>query len=313
MRILVIGAGATGGYYGGKLALAGRDVTFLVRERRRAQLARTGLMLRTPDGDATLPAPKLIGNEELAATAPFDLILLAVKAYAFDQAVEDFAPAVGAETMILPLLNGMRHLDALDARFTPHNVLGGLCRIVGDMDDDGRVIQMTDLSELAYGERSGEQTERILRVDAAMRDAGFVATLAPSILAMMWFKWMLLCSLGSINAVTRGTIGDVRAVSTHDEIGLRLEQRILNETIAVATAHGYPPDAKSLHILQTLLTEKGSKFHSSMYRDLVRGNAVEAEQIVGDMVRRARAHGLDTPLLEAAYVNLSVYEQKRLG
>jgi 2-dehydropantoate 2-reductase len=311
MRILVIGAGSTGGFYGGRLALAGRDVTFLVRDRRRQQLERTGLILRTPEGEESL-TPNLIAANDLAAAGHFDLILLGVKAYAFDAAVEDFVPAVGPETMILPLLNGMRHLDALDARFTPHNVLGGLCRIVGDMDADGRILQMTPLSELAYGERSREHTPRIARLDATMQGTGFDATLAPDILASMWVKWMLLASLGSVNALTRGSIGQIEAIHDLDGAGTRFALNVLNEAMAVATAYGYAPSTQSLAMMHQRITEAGSSLESSMYRDLSRGNPVEADQIVGDMVLRARTRGVPTPLLEAAFVSLRVYEQKRV-
>jgi 2-dehydropantoate 2-reductase len=310
MKILVIGAGATGGYYGGRLALAGRDVTFLVRARRAEQLRRNGLVLRTPAGEQSL-TPKLISAQELPSADAFDLILLSVKAYAFDAALDDFAPAVGPQTMILPLLNGMRHLDTLSARFGDHAVLGGLCRIIGDMDADGRVLQMTALNELAYGERSRELTPRIQQVDATLKGCGFDAVLSPDILAAMWVKWMLLASLGSINALTRGSIGAVAAIDALDGIGVRLENRVLNEAISVATAYGYAPDEPSLRMMRQRLTERGSPLESSMYRDLTRGNPVEADQIVGDMVTRARAKNIDTPLLEAAYVQLSVYTQSR--
>jgi 2-dehydropantoate 2-reductase len=310
MRILVIGAGATGGFYGGRLAHAGRDVTFLVRGKRAEALRKNGLTVVTPTETFTIQ-PKLISAAELSAAGAFDLILLSVKAYAFDAAVRDFAAAVGSETMILPVLNGMRHLDALDARFGSEHVLGGLCRIIGDMDADGRVLQMTPLNDLVYGERSKEVTPRIEAVDAQLKGVGFNAKLAPDILSMMWFKWMLLCSQGTINTLARGTTGQVRAVELFDEIGLRFQTSVLEETMAVAKAHGYPPSPELEHILRTQLTERDSPFTTSMYRDLIRGNPVEADQIVGDMISRARKLNVATPLIEAAYVQLRVYEDSR--
>jgi 2-dehydropantoate 2-reductase len=310
MRILIIGAGATGGFYGGRLAHAGRDVTFLVRGKRAEALRRDGLTVTTPTETFTV-IPKLIAASELAAAGTFHLILLGVKAYAFDAAVDDFVPAVGPETMILPLLNGMRHLDALDTRFGPARVLGGLCRIVGDMDSEGHILQMTPLSDLAYGERSRELTSRIESVDAVLRGAGFNAVLSPDILAAMWVKWTLLSSLGSINALARGSIGAIRALTAFDGIGERFEIRVLEEAMAVATAHGFPPDAKSEAMMRQRLSEPGSTLESSMYRDLTRGNPVEVDQIVGDMIARARAKSVPTPLLEAAFIQLKLYEALR--
>lgn len=311
MKILVVGAGATGGFYGGKLALAGRDVTFLVRGSRAEQLRSTGLMLRTPDGDTTLAAPSLIATGELAGAETFDLILLSVKAYQFEQAMEDFAPAVREGTMILPIMNGFRHLESLESRFGAEPVLGGFCRIVGDMDEEGRVIQMTNLGDLFYGERDGTISERIQRVDAAMKGAGFEANLSPAILRQMWGKWIMMSSINTINPLGRGSVGEVEAVRELDGAGRRFETRALEEAFAVATAHGYAPDAATEAMLRLRLTEAGSTFESSLYRDLKRGFAVEADQIVGDMVRRGREKGIDMPLTEAAYVQLKVYEARR--
>jgi 2-dehydropantoate 2-reductase len=172
MRILVIGAGAVGGYFGGRLAAAGRDVTFLVRPARAAQLQRTGLQIFDPYGDVRVQ-PKLLLAEDLKANPKaFDLIVLSTKAYSLDAAIEDFAPAVGSETVILPLLNGMRHLDALDARFGEEHVVGGSTQIVADLDAEGRVHSMTQLHDLNFGERDKTVTARIKAIDETLRGQG---------------------------------------------------------------------------------------------------------------------------------------------
>src|SRR5580700_8482441 len=136
MRILVVGAGAMGGYFGGRLLEAGRDVTFLVRPRRAAQLAKTGLLIRSPFGDASLPEPPTVTADALRE--PFGLIILSCKAYDLESAADSFAPAVGADTAILPLLNGMAHVDYLVARFGGTAALGGQCVISTTLDADGR-------------------------------------------------------------------------------------------------------------------------------------------------------------------------------
>jgi len=122
MRVLVVGAGAIGGYFGGRLLEAGRDVTFLVRPRRAAELARAGLVIESPNGDVTLPNPPTVQANALAEK--FDVVLLSCKAFDLEDAMKSVAPAVGPQTSIIPLLNGMRHLDALEARFGANQVLG---------------------------------------------------------------------------------------------------------------------------------------------------------------------------------------------
>src|SRR5438552_2436238 len=165
MRILIVGPGAVGGYFGGRLAQAGRDVTFLVRPSRAKQLAQDGLRIISPHGDAVI-TPKLVSAEHI--DAPFDLVFLSVKAYALEAAMNDFAAAVGPETMILPVLNGMRHIDLLTKRFGEHAVIGGVCLVVAEIDDAGRIVQLADIQRLAYGERKGESTPRLQTLDAAL-------------------------------------------------------------------------------------------------------------------------------------------------
>jgi 2-dehydropantoate 2-reductase len=152
MRILIVGAGAVGGYFGGRLAEAGRDVTFLVRPSRAKQLRQAGLCIISPHGDAVV-TPKLVSAGEIET--PYNLIFLSVKAYALESAMDDFGPAVGPETMILPVLNGMRHLDLLARRFGEGKVIGGVCLVAAEIDDEGRVVQIAGIQRLAYGERNG--------------------------------------------------------------------------------------------------------------------------------------------------------------
>src|SRR3984885_13819708 len=129
MQILVVGAGAVGGYFGARLAQAGRDVTFLVRARRAEEIKAHGLQILSPHGDLTLH-PETLTSEKI--NKPYDLILLAVKSYTLSSAMSDFALAVGPETMILPALNGMRHIDLLIARFGQRVVLGGVCLVAAE-------------------------------------------------------------------------------------------------------------------------------------------------------------------------------------
>jgi 2-dehydropantoate 2-reductase len=309
MRILVIGAGATGGYFGGRLAVAGRDVTFLVRAARKTQLQRTGLRIFDPYGDVTVQ-PKLLLAEELKANpTAFDLILVGTKAYSLDGAINDFAPAVGSETIILPLLNGMRHMDALDARFGAERVIGGSVQIIGDMDAEGYVHSLTQLHDLNFGERDKTVTTRIKAIEETLRSAGFEVNLKPDIIATMWQKWTLLAAMGAITCLLRGTIGAIVAAPG----GLETARAIDAECVAIATANGYPPE-EAFHAVMTMrLTEAGSALTASMYRDMQKGARVEADHILGDLLARGRNHGVEAPLVQAAFAQLNVYSASLKG
>jgi 2-dehydropantoate 2-reductase len=301
MRTLVVGAGAVGGYFGGRLAQAGRDITFLVRAKRAEELNSKGLQILSPHGDLTLH-PKAITAAQI--TSPYDLILLAVKSYALAGAMNDFAPAVGPETMILPVLNGMRHMDLLIARFGKNAVLGGVCLVATEIDQEGRIQQLTNFQTISYGELNGESTPRLQKVDDTLRGAGFDASISNHIMEDMWQKWVQLAALGSITCLMRGNIGEIAAIPG----GADLSLAALRECSGIASACGYPPSDAFLGQQTVQLTRQGSKLASSMYRDLKKGAPVEVDTIVGDLLDRGRKHGLATPLLEATFVNLSIYQ-----
>ncbi len=303
LRILIVGAGAVGGYFGGRLAQAGRDVTFLVRPSRAKQLSQDGLRIISPHGDAVL-SPKLISADKI--DAPYDIILLSVKAYALETAMNDFAAAVGPETIIFPVLNGMRHIDILTKRFGEHAVIGGVCLVAAEIDHQGRIVQLADFQRLVYGERNGETTPRLKALDATLQGAGFDARLSPEIMQAMWEKWVQLASLGAITCLMRGTIGEIVAAPG----GAELSIDALNESVAVATACGQKPSEKVLSRHAAAMTAPGSSLTSSMYRDLRNGAPVEADHILGDFIERGSAHRVTTPLLKAAFVNLRVYQDR---
>src|SRR5207302_800252 len=228
LRILIVGAGAVGGYFGARLAEAGRDVTFLVRPSRAKQLRQQGLRIVSPHGNATLQ-PSLITTDDIETS--YDLVLLSVKGYALDAATDDFAASVGSETMILPVLNGMRHIDLLVRRFGEAVVLGGVCRVATELDDAGRIVQLADFQQLIYGERNGETTARVKALDDTLRGAGFDARVSSDITQAMWEKWVQLASLGAANCLLRGSIGEIVTAQGGTEVSLAL----VNECAAIAT------------------------------------------------------------------------------
>ena len=306
MRILVVGAGSTGGYFGGRLAQAGRDVTFLVRTKRAQHLQQNGLQIISPFGDVTL-RPKLVTAGNLAE--PFDTVLLTVKAFSLDAALDDLGPAVGPETIILPVLNGMKHVDTIIARFGENALVGCVCIVATMIDDDGRIVQLTKLQEMAYGEMSGNPSPRTDRLDEAMRGAGFDARLSRTIEREMWEKWILLATLGGITCLMRGNVGEIEAAPG----GVDFSLRFLDEVTAVVNAVGQKPSETFLTETKAQLTAKGSTLTSSMYRDLQKGNPVEADQIIGDLTVRAHRAQVTAPLLAAAFTHLSIYQNRIKG
>jgi 2-dehydropantoate 2-reductase len=304
-RILIVGAGATGGYFGGRLAQAGRDVTFLVRPARAERLRADGLQIVSPNGDVTLQ-PQLVTAGHIAAA--YDVVLLAVKAFALESALDDLAGAVGSDTLIVPVLNGIRHIDVLVERFGENAVLGGLCLIGATLDDRGRIVQLSPTADMSYGERGGGHSARIAALDELLQKAGFAARASARILPEMWEKWVMLATLGGITCLMRGTVGDVAGAPG----GTAFAAAFLDECVAAAAACGYPQAEAFLARSRTGMTQAGSTLASSMYRDLQQGNNVEADQILGDLLERARGFGVATPLLATAFTHLKVY-QGRLG
>ncbi len=306
MRILIVGAGSTGGYFGALLMRAGRDVTFLARPARAAALRERGLRVLSPHGDFSVQ-PRLVEAGELRER--YDVVLLAVKAFALAGAMDDMAPAVGTGTVIVPVLNGMKHIDDLQARFGAEAVAGCICRVSTTLDEQGRVVQLAPVHELIFGELDGRRSARIEALHAFLDDAGFDAKLSTHIAQELWNKWILLATLGGICTLARGSVGEIAA----SDGGVDFVEAFLAESIAVAAAAGFAPAAPVVDGIRALLTASGSPFTSSMYRDLIAGERVEADQILGDLRTRARAAGLATPLVAAAFVQLSIHQRRRAG
>ncbi len=201
MKILVVGAGAIGGYFGGRLLQAGRDVTFLVRPGRAARLAECGLRVESRAGSLHLPSPPTLTQGD--AAAPFDLILLSCKSYDLAGAMDSIAPMVGAQTAILPLLNGMRHLETLADRFGPKRLLGGLCVISATLGENGDILHLNELHNLTYGELDGARSPRVQAIESAFSQAGFEAKLSEDIRQEMWEKWVFIASAAGITCLMR--------------------------------------------------------------------------------------------------------------
>ena len=301
----MVGAGATGGYFGGRLLESGQDVTFLVRKARAETLAKNGLIIRSPMGDVTLPSPPTVQAGTL--DRPFDVIVVSCKAYHLPQVIEDMAPAVGPQTVIVPLLNGMQHLDRLDARFGAEHVLGGQCVIAATLDADGTVRHLNQSHSLTFGERDGTRSERVELIAQAMASARFEPRLSTTILQDMWDKWVFLASLAGITCLMRAPVGDIVAAPGGTQAVLAL----LDDCRRVADAYGHAPQEAVLQRARSVLSEQGSTLSASMMRDLEQGGPIEADHVVGDLLARGESKGLDLVMLRLAFVHLKAYEAKR--
>lgn len=302
MRILVVGAGATGGYFGTRLAQAGCDVTFLVRPHRAAQLQERGLRL-VGLGGCEIITPTVRTAAEL--TGAYDVVLLAVKATALNQALTDLAPAVGRETAIVPFLNGIAHLDTLNARFGKQTVLGGVVKVITTIDENGDILRLAPLASLSLGEQDGRKSARTRALAELLAVDGFEFATSSDIMTEMWHKWVFIATAGALTCLMRGTVGDIVAVDNGD-----LARTLLSEAASVSDAAGFPLPDEELAANEAMFTQPGSTFASSMYRDVAAGRPTEVEHILGDLLARAGALGVDTPILGVATRALRVYEKQ---
>ena len=307
MRILVVGAGAVGGYFGGRLAEAGHDITFLVRAGRAERLQRDGLVIKSPRGDFTRRDVKTI----LAGVnaEPFDLVLLSCKAYSLDDAIDSFAPLVGESTLILPMLNGMRHIDVLTEKFGESRVLGGQCVIAATLNANQQIVHLNDMHAITLGELAGGISERVQAIADSMADANFDVSVSENILLRMWEKWVFLATLAASTCLMRGSIGDILSAPG----GRRVIENLLGECRAVAEHNGFSMAADfDARAAQTLFTP--SPLTASMLRDVENHSHTEADHILGDLISRGDEAQTDEhalSLLRIADSHLKTYEARQ--
>ena len=300
MRVLIVGAGATGIAVGVRLVRQGRDVRYLVRAGRREALQRWGAVLTAPEARYVQEAATVLASE---ISGKFDLIIVAVKAGAVDAVIEEIAPAVGAETVIIPFLNGMLHVDLLQARY-PGRIVGGLIKIVASLDDQGGAVQMTSLAEITLGSLPAGPPPPWVK--HTLDVAGLTVIESVEVEQDLWEKWAFIAAAGIATCLFDNTVGNIREAG-----GLRYIESAIVESERVATAAGHEPQEAAQAQARAILTEPGSAFTSSLFRDLSAGKATEAEHILGDFARRAHELGVSTPLLDLALVRIRAAESAR--
>ena len=304
MKLLVLGAGAIGGYFGGRLAEAGVDVTFLVRPKRRDQLRRDGLRIESPLGDLRLPATTVVA-EELAPH--YDLVLLTCKAYDLQSAIDAIAPAIQGRCAIVPLLNGLSHLDRLDERFGAEHVMGGTCQINAMLTSDGVIRHGDPLQRLIFGERRDSASTRAQALANELARSPIDWVLSANIEQDMWEKIVFLAALAATTCLFRGNVGEIAAAPG----GREAMERALAANVEIATREGHPPRDRLIDSARARLTDPAGTWSASMLRDLEGGGAIEGDHIVGWMLDKARKHGVDDTILSLAYTHLKAYEARR--
>jgi 2-dehydropantoate 2-reductase len=306
MRILVVGAGAIGGYFGGRLLQAGRDVTFLVRPKRAEELARDGLVIKSPNGDVTLKDPPAVQADKL--NEKFDVVLLSCKAFDLEDAIRSFAPAVGPKTAIIPLLNGMLHLDVLDKKFGHERVLGGWCGIAATLDEHRHIVQLPPaFQSLNFGEREGAMSNRVRAIAENFAAGNIGSQASEDIMQEMWEKWVLLATLAGSTSLMRASVGHILAAPGGRDFILGAR----DECSAVAKTAGHAPREAFLSRITGMLTTEGSPLTASMFRDIKAGAPVEADHVIGDLIARGDAAKVPVPKLRTAYTHLKAYESQR--
>ena len=305
MRILVVGAGAVGGFFGAKLALAGRDVTFLLRGATAERVRDHGLKVFSRFGGDLSLQPRIVTANNL--DGPYDVVLLSVKGPALESAIKDFAPAIASDSAILPVLNGMRHMQTLNHRFGQQSVLGGVALCSTELDAEGRIVQLTPAQKIIFGEQDGSLSVRVETLEQQFSGSNFEVAVSTTIEHAMWMKWVQLASLAAMNCLLRGSVGEINGQPHGTETALA----VLDEASRVAAANGHPVEDAVGKSVAELLTQSGSPLTASTYRDLMAGAQVEQDEIVGDLLDRGLRKDLALPLLQAAYVSLSIYASRR--
>ncbi len=308
MKLLFLGAGGTGGYFGGRLAEAGADVTFLLREKRAAQLAAEGLIIETTHARLVIPVKTTLAS---TVKPEYDAIFLSCKAYDLESAMAAIRPAMHAKTMIVPLLNGMAHLDVLDQAFGRERVMGGSCQIAATLTNEGVVKNLADIHGILWGARDNNVQQIALAnaLGGAFANTPVDWKVSANVIQDMWEKLVFLSTLAGMTCLMRASIGEILA----SKDGKSHTQRYLDSCINIAIKEGFTPRAPVMARFSSVMNSVGSTLTASMLRDLEAGNEVEADHIVGYMLDRARIHGIDDTMLSIAYAHLQAYEQRRLG
>jgi 2-dehydropantoate 2-reductase len=300
MRVLVVGAGAVGGYFGGRLAQKGADVTFLVRERRQKQLQSNDLVIHSVKGDTQLPVKTIVAGD---TSGPYDLVILTTKAYHLNEVLPTITPYIGENSTVLPLLNGIAHFDMLKEYFGEERILGGLCFIESTLNAKGEIEHYSTHHRVVYGEFNGLKSERIKQIENLFSDAKLDAVASENIKNDIWKKYIFISAMAGMTCLMRSSIGPI----LQSPSGPDLYERLLHEICSIGK---YQEKTLDEDVWEQTMDRVNSLSHgmkSSMLRDMEKGLPIETEHFHGTLLRLA-PKDLDTPLLQTIYSTLSIYQ-----
>lgn len=303
MRVLCLGAGGIGGYFGGRLAEADSDVTFLVRPARLTQL-KGRLRIESCYGNADI-AVRTATRETVEGS--FDIVILTCKAYDLPDAIDTIAPFVSSETAVLPLLNGVAHLDQLNTRFGRTRVLGGVAKIAVTAQADGTIKHLNDWRFITFGEQDGTLSPRVEALKTEFDRTSVVAKAVPNIMQVMWEKIVHLATVAGGTCAMRASVGDI-ARTQH---GAQFMIDLLEQNAEISGKEGYPVSETFLAEYRKLFRDTNSGYTASMLRDIQRRGSIEADHVVGFMLRKAEQHGIDSSAYRFIYTHLQAYEMRR--
>lgn len=305
MKILILGAGGIGGYFGAHLIRAGADITYLVRDKRKALIGTHGLQVETPQG-AFVVQPRTVTAENIQPD--YELIILAPKSYDLDDAMRSLNGALG-KGIVLPFLNGLDHLDKLDALLGKERVMGGVAHIAATITPEGTIRQLTAMHRLTAGARHPTHQKLTSEFIELCKKAPFDSALAEDIEQVLWDKWVFLATLAGMTTLCRGSVGEIVATPYGKETTVQM----YDECCHVANASGRPISAEASVKALEMLTAPGSTFTASMLRDLLDGQRTEHDHILGAMIRRGQSLACPTPLLRMAQTNMTIQADRRVS
>lgn len=302
MKIVIIGAGAIGGYFGGRLAEAGLDVTFLVREKRASQLKNTGLVIKSSLGDLTISQPKIA--VDVREIEECDLVIMGVKNYQLPGTFPQLRPLVELGAKILPLLNGVEHFEILATEFGKENVLGGLCRIVSTLDEEGVIIHSGQMQEIVYGALETSQENFCNQVKEELSKANFKVKLSSKIWPDIWVKYGFITAFSGITTAGRLSTDEINEIEPTKEIFTQALREMFN--LAQASGVKIPDEFVGQNVNGIRHHAKGST--SSMCQDLRKGLPLEVESLQGSAIRIANQFGVDIPTIRTFYGLIKPFE-----
>lgn len=305
MRVLVVGAGAIGGYYGGRLVEKGADITFLVRKKRHEQLLENGLVIHSVKGDVHFPVKTIIAGDQ---ADPFDLVIITTKAYHLGELLPDLDPYISSSTTILPLLNGIAHFTILQERYGQDRVVGGLCFIESTLNANGEIEHYSPYHRLVYGEFDGSHSERIQTIEQLFAEANFSGELSLEIRKEIWKKYIFISTMAGMTSMMRSSMGPILG----SPYGKETYEDLLAEICTIARHQEPTLDEHIWQQTMDRVLQMAPTMKSSMLRDMEKGLPIETEHFHGTLLNLAPS-SLATPLLKSVYSNLSIYQENISG